>query len=303
MELRQLKYFVAVAEELHFRRAAERLYVAQPAVSEQIRKLEAELGVRLFDRTNRSVAITEAGTALLEEGRRVLAQADVAQLAARNARDSTGARLRIGHLPDVLPASVPRALEHLGTAMPRVAVGVETGTAAQLAERVRDRRLDVAVVSLPAPAAGLQVTSLGRDGMVAAVAASAARAVGPEAGIAQLAPERLVALPRAVNPAFHDAVVALCRDAGIAPDRLEVAEPRLESLLLAVAAGNGVAVLPAAAAARCAVPGIRLIELQDRHAWSESAVLTRPDAESLATGAFLRAVAAAQPRPALTLAA
>jgi DNA-binding transcriptional LysR family regulator len=96
MELRQLKYFVAVAEELHFRRAAERLYVAQPAVSEQIRKLEAELGVRLFDRTNRRVAITEAGAALLEESRRVLAHADAAQLAARNARERAGARLRIG---------------------------------------------------------------------------------------------------------------------------------------------------------------------------------------------------------------
>ena len=113
MELRQLKYFVAVAEELHFRRAAERLYVAQPAVSEQIRKLEAELGVRLFDRTNRRVAITEAGAALLDEGRRVLAQADAAQLAARNARDRAGARLRIGYLPDSLPASVPRALQQL----------------------------------------------------------------------------------------------------------------------------------------------------------------------------------------------
>src|SRR5688572_32124391 len=99
MELRHLRYFVAVAEELHFRRAAERLYVAQPAVSEQIRKLEAELGVRLFDRTNRRVEITEAGAALLDEGRRVLAQANVARLAARNARDRATGRLRIGYPP------------------------------------------------------------------------------------------------------------------------------------------------------------------------------------------------------------
>src|SRR4051794_19595714 len=85
MELRHLRYFVAVAEELHFRRAAERLHIAQPAVSEQVRKLEAELGVKLLERNQRSVALTAAGAAMLDEGRRVLSQADVAQRAAREA--------------------------------------------------------------------------------------------------------------------------------------------------------------------------------------------------------------------------
>ena len=113
MELRHLRYFVAVAEELHFRRAAERLHVAQPAVSEQVRKLEQELGVRLFDRTQRSVSLTTAGLALLEEARHVLRHAEVAQQAARNARDHATMRLRIGYLSDSLPASVPRALRHL----------------------------------------------------------------------------------------------------------------------------------------------------------------------------------------------
>src|SRR4051812_43736200 len=102
MELRHLRYFVAVAEELHFRRAAERLYVAQPAVSEQIRKLEAELGVRLFDRTHPSVALTEPGRAPLVEARHVLHVAEAAKLAARNARDSATSRLRIGYMPDAL---------------------------------------------------------------------------------------------------------------------------------------------------------------------------------------------------------
>src|ERR1700756_5605583 len=105
MELRHLRYFVAVAEELHFRRAAERLHVAQPAVSEQVRKLEDELGVRLLHRTQRSVSLTDAGAAMLDEARMVLQQADRAVAAARDARESAAVRLRVGYLPDSLPRS------------------------------------------------------------------------------------------------------------------------------------------------------------------------------------------------------
>ncbi|MEA2386648.1 MAG: hypothetical protein QOJ22_822, partial [Thermoleophilaceae bacterium] len=106
MELRQLTYFVAVAEELHFRRAAQRLHVAQPAVSDQVRKLEAELDVRLLDRTPRSVLLTEAGACLLEDARRILRLAEAARSAARSASDRTTARLRVGYVASSLPAVV-----------------------------------------------------------------------------------------------------------------------------------------------------------------------------------------------------
>src|SRR3954451_17876120 len=99
MELRHLRYFVAVAEELHFRRAAERVHIAQPAVSEQVRKLEQELGVRPLDRSHRSVSLTEAGAALLTEALLVLKQPESARLAARNARDRAARRLRVVYVP------------------------------------------------------------------------------------------------------------------------------------------------------------------------------------------------------------
>ena len=300
MELRHLRYFVAVAEELHFRRAAERLYVAQPAVSEQIRKLEAELGVRLFDRTHRSVALTASGSALLVEARRVLHQAGIAQRAAREAHASAGSKLRIGYVPDVLPASVPRALQALASEAPRVEVVLQTGATHELVESVRDERLDAVIVGLPAPAKGLQVTSLGDQSLVAAVPAGSPKAFEPELTLEQLAPERLVMLPRDSNPALHDAVVALTREAGLSPVFVEAPEPRVEAVLLAVAAGGGVALLPASVAQRYATAGVRLVDVAGTGPAFEAAVLTRPNSDSLAIQRFLRAASHAAKRQPVT---
>jgi DNA-binding transcriptional LysR family regulator len=299
VELRHLRYFVAVAEELHFRRAAERLYIAQPAVSEQIRKLEAELGVRLFDRTHRGVQLTEPGAALLVEARRVLHQAQIAQLAARNAHDAAGARLRIGYVPDALPASVPHALQHLASAAPHVDVRLESGATLALIQAVRDRRLDAVVVGLPAATKGLRATMLGHQHMVAALPTADPRGLQPELTLEQLDPERLVMLPRDANPALHDTIISLCREARLSPMLVQAAEPRVEAVLLAVAVGGGAALLPASITERYVAPGVRLVELAGAEPAFESAVLTHPDAESLATQAFLHALPrAAKPRPA-----
>jgi DNA-binding transcriptional LysR family regulator len=291
MELRHFRYFVAVAEELHFRRAAERLHVAQPAVSEQVRKLEEELGVRLFDRTQRSVSLTDAGAALLDEARRVLHQAEVAATAARNARDRATTRLRIGHLPDSLPATVSRAMQLFGVNSPRVQISLETGSALRLIGEVRAERLDAAVVGLPAPSSGLRATSAGHQRVVAALPVTHPQAVGPAVSIERLAPERLVMLPADTNPAFHGAIVSILRDAGLSPTFVEVGERRVEHALLAVASGVGMALLPESAAERHAAPGVRFIPLEHAEPAFESVVLTRPDTESLATVGFLRAMA------------
>jgi DNA-binding transcriptional LysR family regulator len=310
MELRHLRYFVAVAEELHFRRAAERLHVAQPAVSEQVRKLEEELGVRLFDRTQRSVSITDAGAALLEEARRVLHQAEIAITAARNARDRATTRLRIGHLPDSMPGSVGRALQLLGANAPRVQVSLETGGTVRLIEEVRAQRLDAAIVGLPAPTSGLRATPAGAEHVVAALPVTHPQAVNATVSIDRLAPERLIVLPADTNPSFHNAVISICRDAGLSPTFVELAEPRVEHALMAVAAGTGMALLPQSAAERHAAPGVRFVELDRAEAAFDSVVVTRPDTDSLATVAFLRAMAhadragqAASARPAIALAA
>jgi DNA-binding transcriptional LysR family regulator len=290
MELRHLRYFVAVAEELHFRRAAARLHVAQPAVSEQVRKLEQELGVQLFDRTPRSVTLTPAGVALLEEARHVLRHAEVAQQAAKTARDHATMRLRIGYLPDSLPAAVPRALRNLSAAAPRIQVQLDTGPSLRLIEEVRARRLDAAVVALPAPTAGLRMALLDHQRVVAVLPASHRHARADGISLNRLAPERLVLLPRDVNPAFSNAVAAICHAAGVTPALVEIEAPRVEDTLLAVSAGAGVALLPESVAERYASPGIRFVPLETEGPAFQNAVLTHPDTDSIATGAFLRAV-------------
>jgi DNA-binding transcriptional LysR family regulator len=293
VELRHLRYFVAVAEELHFRRAAERLYVAQPAVSEQVRKLEAELGVRLFDRTTRGVTLTGAGRALLDHARRVLHQAEVAQLAARNADERSALRLRVGYTTVSLPASVPRALQQLAAAAPCVEVTLETGPATSLTQSLREGWLDAVVAELPAPANGLRTTTLGSEHLVAALPVRDDRALEPVLRLEQLAPERVVVLPRPVSPALYDAVVAMCREAGATPTLIETAEPTIESVLLAVAARGVPALLPSSVRERYAAPGVRLVDVAGTEPAFDSAVFTRPDDDNLAVARFLRTLARA----------
>jgi DNA-binding transcriptional LysR family regulator len=296
MELRHLRYFVAVAEELHFRRAAERLHVAQPAVSEQIRKLEDELGVRLLNRTQRSVSLTDAGAAMLEEARRVLVQAERAIAAARDTSHAAATRLRVGYLPDSLPSIAPRALANVHRELPNVQVALETGPARILIEEVRAGRMDAAFVSLPAPTAGLQRTLLGDQGAVAALPVMHSHATGGAIDLARLAPERVILLPREVNPAFYDGVISLCRDAGVTPTIVHTAEPRIELAWLAVSSGAGVAILPESVAGAVVVPGIRFVPIDAERPICESAVVTRTGAGDVATATFLAALSRASAR-------
>jgi DNA-binding transcriptional LysR family regulator len=287
MELRHLKYFVAVAEELHFRRAAERLHIAQPAVSEQIRKLEGELGVDLFTRTQRNVALTDAGAAMLDEARRVLVQADVARRAAREAHRRSLGHLRIGNLPDALPTELPHLLRRFAAAAPRVRVTFVTGAARSLLEDVRSGRLDLAVTCLPAPVAGMEVATLSREGTVAAVPVGHVWAGESVISLSGLEQTPLVQLARSINPAFYDGVLGACRTAGVAPSLIEISEPSVEQVLLAVASGAGVSLLPASAEARFSTPGVRFVPLAAPEPWCDVAIVADKQPSEI-TSAFLR---------------
>jgi DNA-binding transcriptional LysR family regulator len=291
MELRHLRYFVAVAEELHFRRAAERLHVAQPAVSEQIRKLESELGVRLLNRDQRSVALTDAGAVLLREARRVLEHADAARRAVHQARDHATSCLRVGYLPASLPAAVSRILQRLAVAMPHIETTLEPGSNLELIEAVRAERLDAAIVSLPAPTNGLRTTALPAQRAVAALAVSHPHAVRSEVRLEQMAPERIVVLPREANRPFYDAVMSTCHRAGLSPTLVEMPDANVERTLLAVASGAGMALLPDSVADRYVGAGVRFVPLDGEGPAVATAIVSRRDSGHMPTAALLRAVA------------
>jgi len=292
MELRHLRYFVAVAEESNFRRAAERMYVAQGAVSEQVRKLERELGVRLLDRTSHGAALTDAGAALLPEARRVLHQAELARLAVRNARDHATTRLRIGYMPASLPASVPRAVQRPSVRMPLLETSFERGSARELIDAIRAEWLDAAVVSLPTPTAGLRMTPLGDQRAVAVLPVSHDDAMKPEIRLEQLAPERIVMLPRDANRPLYDGILSGCCALGLSPSLVEMPDAHVEQALLAVASGAGLALLPESGAERYGTPGVSFVRLSGDAATLALAVLTRRDTEHMPTVAFLQAMSA-----------
>jgi DNA-binding transcriptional LysR family regulator len=289
MTLRRLRYFVAVAQELSFHRAAEHLHVAQAAVSEQIRKLEAELGVRLFMRTSRGVTLTDSGTAMLEEARRVLRQAEAAERAARHAHARSIGRLRFGYLPDAMPPRVPHALRAFTAAAPDIRLTLQTGGARALLDDVRMKRLDVALICLPAPTSGLHVVRIGEEGTVAAVPDSHPCANERFISLKALEGAPFVQLSRAMNPAFHDSVISVCSEGGLAPTLVDVGEPGLEHLLLAVASGAGVAVLPESAATRYCTPGVQFRPLAPPAPVCEMALVARAEPDTVTT-AFLSLV-------------
>jgi DNA-binding transcriptional LysR family regulator len=211
MEFRQLVYFVAVAEERGFGRAAERLHIVQPAVSQQISRLERELGVRLFDRSPRRVRLTEAGERLLPEARSVLAAIDRTRRAAADLAATE--ELRLG-TSQGLGEQLEQGLERLD---PRVRVRLLSMPLAARLDAVRSGELDAAFVRIITTATDLEVIPLWDEPLTAAIPATHPLAAGREVCLGQLAVLPLRSAPRSANPPFHELLVRACAAAGFEP--------------------------------------------------------------------------------------
>ena len=213
MELRQLRYFVTVAEELHFGRAAERLHIVQPAVSQQIRRLERELGVELFDRSPRRVTLTEAGVRLLPEARAVLAAADRVMAVASTTRSATPATLRLGTSAG-LGDHLDRLMERLA---PEMRVDLVSGSTAERLERVLDGRLDAAFVRGSVEHPDLRRIPVWADPLLVAISARHPLAGEAEIKLSDLAPYPLRLTERRNNVPLVGLVIRACHEAGFTP--------------------------------------------------------------------------------------
>lgn len=244
MDLRRLRYFVALAEELHFGRAARRLHVVQPALSQQLRALEEEIGAALVERTTRSVKLTAAGATLLGQARRVLADVEHAVLSTqRAARGATG-HLAIGFVSAAALRVLPATLSAFRAEQPGVQIAVhEMGTAEQL-RALEEERIDVGFVLPPADAGKLAMETVYDEPLVAVLPVGHRLAKRKTVTLASLAGEDVVWMQRGSEPRLYERYLQVCLQAGYVP-RIAYEVERLESMLALVAAGLGVSHAPA----------------------------------------------------------
>jgi DNA-binding transcriptional LysR family regulator len=253
MELRHLRYFVAVAEERHITRAAERLGIQQPPLSQQIRALEAELEIQLFRRKPRGVELTQAGQALFAEAQAILQQIDHAVTATRRTARGEAGRIGLGFTSSAsFHPLVPQIIRDYRETHPLVALSLEESGTGELVAALTEERLDAAFVRSPisvspgGPAEGIAVHSVLEEAMVAALPAGHTLAAGPASrplALATLAAETFILYRRPLGPGLYDAIIAACQRAGYSPTIGQEA-PRMLATLSLVAAGLGVTLVP-----------------------------------------------------------
>lgn len=247
IDLRQLRYFLAVYDELHFGRAARRLQMAQPPLSQAIRRLEDELGVPLLHRSSRAVTATAAGLVFAAEARKVLATLDVAVSEARRA-EAKDAGLQIGCVPHVPLERLHRLVSAIEEPAPSARPRVQHLPAAEQLARLEHGDLDLAIVDDVVEAQrNLHVLPLFRGGAIGAVVPVGHDLAGtPALSPDDLASEQLVIFPRRANPALHDGLLVIFRSEGYRFRRvIHATGPSRRDMMLAVAQGDGVALLPA----------------------------------------------------------
>jgi DNA-binding transcriptional LysR family regulator len=290
MELRHLRYFVAVAEELHFGRAADRLHTSQSSLSQQVRNLETELKVDLFRRIKRHVELTPAGDRFLREAREILAAAERATGSAREAAREESRKIVIGISPETDWQFLGKALRLFREHAPSVEVFFQNLTPEAQIEALRGGRIDIGFVGLPIEAEGVVSEVTGRERLVAAIPQGHPMARNGRIRLQDLSREAYTLWPRHLSPGRYDQLLEIFRRAGFGPPiAMEGGLPSTQTVLGMVAAGLTVALVDPAIKQR-AMPGVVFRPIADRGVFTESGVIYRREDPSPLLVSFLREV-------------
>lgn len=261
MTLTELKYVVAVAEERHFGRAAERCFVSQPSLSAAVKNLEEELGVRLFERGKRGVLLTDAGERIVAQARRALEEAERVKLVARQGRDPLKGTLRLGIIHTVAPYLLPDLVAALRRAAPEMPLDVEENITATLDRMLRSGDLDAVILALPYEAPGIETVPLYEETFMVVAPAKHPFARRRAIAVEELDAGELLLLP--VGHCFRDQVLDACTEFSRPPEPGRQGNS-LETLRSMVASGLGITVLPATALTpRYANPLVKAIDFTE----------------------------------------
>lgn len=248
LETRLLQQFIAVAEELHFSRAAERLHMAQPPLSQAIRRLEGEIGAPLFERTNRSVALTPAGTSFLETARHILQSLDEGVAHTRRVAQGVDGHLTMTFINITPYAPLLRALRNFRIASPGVAFEMKEATTREQVEALESGTADIGFMRTPGTSTPtLCFETVLREPIWVALPAGHRLESCASVELALLEDEAFVASSRPLGPGFHDQLIRLCQAAGFVPRVVQQAR-KLQTLIALVASGFGIALIPASLA-------------------------------------------------------
>ncbi|MFJ4713140.1 LysR family transcriptional regulator [Streptomyces sp. NPDC088785] len=284
-DLRRLRYFLAVAQERNFTRAAERLHIAQPALSRQVRQLEQELGVRLLDRTTQSVEPTEAGRLLMERGAALCDEADRLWRDVRGYAAGESGSLSFGYSASTGYETAPTLLAALAEAHPGIRTSTRLLPTGEILAGVADGTLDVGLVRCPPPAPQLVRTLVRLEPQGVLMAEGHPLAGRPAVDVAALAGEILLTHARGDNPGHYDAIAGIFERAGVSP-RLRERHLSFDAAQMPVAQGDAVSVV--GESARPGLPAGLVWRPLSPAAAIEIHLLTRGDTERPATARLLR---------------
>src|SRR5215212_2572560 len=246
MELRRLRYFMAVAEELSFNRAAKRLHISQPPLSNQIKQLEEELEVRLFERSSRGVRMTEAGELLLEEARRIFVQVDQTVSVIRRVGHGEVGYLTLGFVPSASNEVLPPILRAFRNRFPEVDLFLREMRPDRIVERLRDKQIDAGFVYLPFEDPSLNIECVSREPLVLALPETHPLAPEPRVELQSVAEEPFILPARYQKmPGLYGQVTGACREAGFVPNAVQKDVWLMQTIVGLVAGGTGVALVPA----------------------------------------------------------